>query len=554
MDQKRTLLYVALIAILFFLWEAWQKDYPANAPAPAAATATTNGNLPPVSAQAQAAQTTAAAVPTANTTAPATQAAADSKHTLIPIDTDVLHAEIDTQGGNLVKLSLTKYPQSLDDTHQPIVLLNNDAATLHIAQSGLIGKTGPDTETGQATYRSEKPSYTLDADQDTLQAKLSWRNAQGVVITKVFTFQRGKYDVTVSYQIDNKSAQDWSGQLYAQLRQVPPPSPSGIFALHTYQGASISSTETPYEKISFSNMEKSNLDRSITGGWLALQQRYFLSAWVPDAAQTNRYYTRFDPTGVYTVGYVGPVLNVPAGQTITTKSTFYGGPEIADPLKQLAPHLDLTIDYGWLSPISQIIFVVMKYIHSVIGNWGWSIVLVTLLIKLLFYRLSATSYRSMAKMRKLTPQLQALKERFGDDRQKMGQATMELYKREKANPLSGCLPMIVQIPFFIALYYVLVESVELRQAPFMLWIHDLSIHDPFFVLPILMGISMFLQQKLNPPPPDPIQAKVMMLLPVVFTVFFAAFPAGLVLYWLVNNCVGALQQWHITRQVEGKKR
>lgn len=544
MSQKRIFIYAALIAVLFMLWEKWQEEHPPVAPV-ASTQASVNADLPPLSAQAQ--TPTQITVPTSVDT--------QKKNTtqIVTVDTDVFRARIDTQGGNLIGLDLLQYPESLQNTKLPVALLNNAPDTLHIAQSGLISVNGPDTENGQATYTPEKNQYILPSGQNNLDVKLSWQGNNGLRVNKIFSFTRGKYIVSIHYEIENASAQIWSGQLYAQLRQQPISTSSGFFGLHTYAGGAISSADTPYQKISFSDFEKASLEKTIQGGWLALQQRYFLSAWIPESTQQNRYYTRFDPnTHTYTLGYVSPIITVPAGVTSTKTTTLYAGPEVADALAKVAPHLDLTIDYGWLWPISVAIFAVMKYIHQVLGNWGWSIVLVTLLIKLLFYKLSATSYRSMAKMRKLTPQLQAIKERFNDDRQKLSQAMMELYKKEKVNPLSGCLPMVVQIPFFIALYYVLIESVELRQAPFIFWIHDLSMRDPYFVLPILMGISMFLQQKLNPPPPDPVQAKVMMFLPVIFTVFFVAFPAGLVLYWLVNNCVGALQQWYITRQIEAK--
>lgn len=542
MDQKRIFIYAALIAILFLLWEKWQQEHPPMQPVAESAQAA-NANLPPLSAQAS-----QQAVPVAQTPVAEVK---KSTAQIVTVDTDVLRASIDSQGGNLIRLDLLKYPESLKDLKVPVALLNDAANTLHIAQSGLISKTGPDNENGQAIYTSEKPSYVLSADQNTLDVKLSWQNNNGLRVNKIFTFNRGKYDIPVRYEIENQSPEPWTGQIYAQLRQQPISTSAGFFGLHTYAGGAISNAETPYEKINFSDMEKENLDKTFQGGWLALQQHYFLSAWIPEDTQQNRYYSRFDRnTNTYTLGYVGPVLTVATNQKGNAATKLYAGPEVAETLSKVAPHLELTVDYGWLWPISVAIFAVMKYIHQLIGNWGWSIVLVTCLIKLLFYKLSETSYRSMAKMRKLTPQLQAIKERFNDDKQKLSQSMMELYKKEKVNPLSGCLPMIIQIPFFIALYYVLIESVELRQAPFIFWIHDLSIRDPYFVLPILMGISMFLQQKLNPPPPDPVQAKVMMLLPVIFTVFFAAFPAGLVLYWLVNNCVGALQQWYITRRVE----
>jgi len=550
MDQKRIFLYAALLAVLFMLWQKWQEEHPPVQPVATTVTAP-NGNLPPLSAQTQAAQS---AVPSATPTAiPVTVPAKSAAKTIVRVDTDVLHVGIDTEGGNLVQLDLLKYPESLKDLKVPVTLLNDAPNTLHVAQSGLISQIGPDTENGQAVYSTQKATYALNPGEDTIDVKLVWQGKNGLRVNKIFTFQRGKYDALVRYQIENQSGAPWSGQFYAQIRQQPITTSAGFFGLHTYAGGAISSADQPYEKVNFSEIEKQNLGKSIQGGWLAMQQRYFLTAWIPEATQQNHYYTRFDPnTKTYTLGFVGPVTTVAPGTLGTAAARLYAGPEVADTLASTAPHLDLTVDYGWLWPISVAIFAVMKYIHKVLGNWGWSIVLVTLLIKLLFYKLSATSYRSMAKMRKLTPQLQVIKERFGNDKQKLSQSMMELYKKEKVNPLSGCLPMIVQIPFFIALYYVLIESVELRQAPFIFWIKDLSIHDPYFILPILMGVSMFLQQRLNPPPPDPVQAKVMMFLPVIFTVFFVTFPAGLVLYWLVNNCIGALQQWYIMRQVEVK--
>jgi len=547
---KRTILYFALFAVGFVLWQTWEKDYPpAQTQASTNAQATpTSADVPPLSAQEQAKATTASITTVQNQPVPQTTT---PTHQVVTVDTDVLHLAIDTQGGNLVNANLPKYPLSTDTPNTPITLLNDNPNTLYVAQSGLIGSTGPDTQAGQAIYTSTQSKYQLAPDQNKLEIPLIWQNKDGLIVRKIFTVYRGKYNVDVQYQIDNKSSQPWSGQLYTQLRQKPPQTSNSIFSLHTYNGAAISSAAEPYEKIAFTKMEKENLDRSVQGGWLAMQQRYFLSAWIPPQEQTNRYYSRVDSDGIYTIGTVGPVINLTPATSGKASATFYGGPEKADSLKALAPHLDLTVDYGWLWPISLAIFWVMKHIYSVVGNWGWAIVLVTLLIKLVFYKLSETSYRSMAKMRKLAPKLQALKDRYGDDRQKMSQATMELYKKEKANPLSGCLPILVQIPFFIALYYVLIESVELRQAPFILWIHDLSTRDPYFVLPILMGISMFLQQRLNPAPPDPMQAKIMMFLPVIFTIFFISFPSGLVLYWLVNNCLSVLQQWYITRQVEG---
>lgn len=297
-------------------------------------------------------------------------------------------------------------------------------------------------------------------------------------------------------------------------------------------------------------MGKSDLSRTIKGGWLAMQQQYFLSAWVADSGDMNHYFTRVRNGDIYTIGFVGPQLSVKPGDKATTGAKFYVGPEIQSKLATLAPNLDLTIDFGWLWIFSSPIFWIMKKIHGVVGNWGWSIILVTLMIKLLFYKLSEKSYRSMSSLKELQPRLEAIKERYANDKQAMTKATMELYKKEKVNPMGGCLPMLIQIPVFIALYYVLIEAVQLRHAPFIFWIHDLSSKDPYYILPVLMGLTMLVQQKLNPPPPDPMQAKIMMLMPILFTVFFMTFPAGLVLYWFVNSLLSLLQQWWIMSKME----
>jgi YidC/Oxa1 family membrane protein insertase len=548
MEYRRIILYAALMVIVFALWQAWQKDYPAQPQAAtASASSTTSVNVPPASISNPSNNVaTPAGVPANAAITPASPA-----HQLVQVSTDVLRITIDSQGGNIIRLGLPKYPESIDTPNKPVQILDdNPANTFLIAQIGLIGTTGPDTQNGQAVYTPQQTEYQLNPGQNELSVDMTWQSPAGLKVTKTFTFQRGKYAIRVSYQIENQSNQPWSGQIYGQLRQKPQNASSGLFGVHTYTGPSLSTTAEPYEKISYNKLLKENLDRSSVGGWLAIQQRYFLTSWIPSQSDTNHFYSHVDPNEFYTLGFVGRAITLQPGQKTTVGATLYSGPEIADNLKTLAPHLELTIDYGWLWPISVAIFWLMKHVHAWIGNWGWAIVIVTILIKLLFYKLSETSYRSMAKMRKLTPKMQAIKDRYGDDRQKMSMATMELYKKEKVNPLSGCLPMIVQIPFFIALYYVLIESVELRQAPFIFWIRDLSVHDPYYVLPILMGLSMWLQQRLNPPPADPVQAKMMMLLPVVFTIFFVAFPAGLVLYWLVNSALSVLQQWYITRKIE----
>lgn len=545
MDIRKIVLYIALAFVAMSLWSAWEKDYGSKPVANTTQTnqtttsaASPNSDIPTVP--------TTDAVKKVTTKTPTTSTS--SKGQLIKVSTDTLQLTIDTEGGNIVDAKLLNYPVSLKDK-QPITLLSDDPEKLFTAQSGLISKRGPDTEQGQAVYSSDKTSYTLAPGQKELTVNLTWQK-NGIDVTKVFTFQRGSYAVNVDYKINNASTGEWQGNLYGQLKQREPEQKSSIFYLHTFTGASLSTTDNHFQKYSYKKLAEQNINTNSQAGWLAFQQRYFLSAWVPPATQTNHYYSNVND-GKYIVGFVGPAISVASGQTLTTKaSTLYVGPEIAENLKAVAPNLDLTIDYGFLWIISVAIFWIMKHIYDFVGNWGWSIVLTTILIKLVFYKLSEKSYKSMAKMRKLAPRMQSLKERYGDDKQKLSQKTMELYKQEKVNPLSGCLPIIVQIPFFIALYWVLIESVELRQAPFIFWIHDLAAKDPYYVLPILMGLAMLVQQKLNPPPPDPTQAKMMMLLPVVFTVLFLNFPSGLVLYWLVNNVTSALQQWYIMYRYE----
>lgn len=552
MEFRRLVLYFALAFIAFTLWTTWLKDY---GPQPAPVTAETTANSEVPAAPATASNTpTASGVPAAPSAT--VQQSTQVNNTAIPanrivdVHTDVLNVKIDTLGGNVIETSLPAYPAEIK-SQAPVVLLNTNPDTYYVAQSGISSPQGPDTQKGQAQYSVAQKSYTLAPDQNELEVPLTWRNKQGVIVNKIYKFNRNDYAIHVNYQIKNNTSAPWSGNIYAQIKRKAQKK-SSLFHLNTYSGAAISSAEKPYQKISYSKMNEENLAQNIHGGWLAMQERYFLSAYIPNQQQTNHYYSNVDANNIYTIGFIGPAITVAPKNEFNATTTLYVGPEIEDRLKALAPGLDLTIDYGWLWIFSVAILWVMQHIYNVIGNWGWAIVIVTLLIKLLFFKLSEASYRSMAKMRQLQPKLEELKRRHGDDKQKMSQATMELYRKEKVNPLGGCLPILIQIPVFIALYYVLIESVQLRQAPFIFWIHDLSAKDPYFILPILMGISMYFQQRLNPAPPDPMQARVMQFLPVVFTVFFLTFPSGLVLYWLTNNVLSILQQWHITRKLEQK--
>lgn len=545
MDTKRVILYGALAFVVFSLWMNWQTDYPpvslqkttqsANATAdaqmlPAMATSTADNNLP---------------VDTQSNASTTNQPASKRIH----VKTDVLDLAIDMQQGDVVNAQLLDYPESNTEKDKPFTLLQDNAAIQYVANSHLFVVNNQRIESVDVPFVSPQQQYELSPDQKSLTVTLTGQRADGLKITKEFTFKKGSYLIDVRYDIANTSSTAWKGYMNTQLlRSSPKEDKTSMFHMGSFTGASYSVPgQHRYQKITFKDMTKNNLDVEANGGWIAMQQHYFLTAWVPNVKEHNRFYTR-SINEDYTIGNVSAPIVVEPNSSKDIQAQLYLGPEITDVLKPIAPGLDLTVDYGWLWFISQLLFSLMTSIYNVVGNWGWSIVLVTVLIKLAFYRLSAKSYKSMAGMRKLQPKMQALREKHGDDKAKISQATMELYRQEKVNPLGGCLPILIQIPVFIALYWVLVESVQLRQAPFIFWITDLASSDPYHVLPIIMGITMLIQQKLNPAPPDPMQAKVMMFLPVVFTMLFMNFPAGLVLYWTVNNSLSILQQWYITRK------
>lgn len=545
MDIKKLVLY-ALAAILFFsLYSEWQKEHPANTASTQTEQAQHQSNVPPTFNPAASRHSDAQAV-----SQPTEVKHAITNGKVITVKTDVLNVEINTHGGALTQAELVKYPVSLQKKNTPIKLLNNNENQLYIAESGLtnLAAKGKTNAESVINYSAGKATYQLEPNQKELVVTLHGQAANGLQVEKSYIFKRDSYRVELQYKIINPTNKDWQGSIYNQIKRVGGGSSHSMFSHKGYTGASMYSKEHHYQKLSFKDLNDENLSKQATGGWIAMQQHYFLSAWVPSQKQTNYFYSlaenpQYGDHKVYTVGYVEPAVTVAPGKSVTTSSLFYVGPEIASRLNKVAPGLSLTIDYGWLWPISEAIFWVLAHVESVIGNWGWAIVIVTILIKLLFFGLSEKSFKSMARMRSLSPKLKTLKERHADDKQALSKATMELYRKEKINPMGGCLPMIVQIPVFIALYYVLYESVQLRQAPFIFWIQDLSAHDPYYILPVLMGISMFIQQKLTPAPMESSQAKMMMLLPVIFTVFFASFPAGLVLYWLVNNVVQSLHQW-----------
>lgn len=558
MEQRRLILIIALGFVLILLWQAWLEDNKQPVDGGPAAQTTQAGVDQPATdrpaAGGPSVGTDKADVPASGS---ADGAASSASTDLIQVETDVLSLAIDPNGGVIREADLLEYPVSLDQPDEPVRLLTDRSGFTYIAQSGLIGAKNAPAPDHHAPFQVEKPVYRLDDGESVLEVPMTWEK-DGIKVTKTYLFKRGSYTIDLRYKVENTTQAEWRGQQYRQLTRSP--SSQGMQLMYTYTGGVYAGTPAgggdriSYEKIELDEMGKLKLQKDLQNGWAAIIQHYFLSAWIPaNAEQVNQYYTlqsRNAGFTVYSLGLMSPVTSVAPQSSETLESILYVGPKVQSNLAPLAQGLELTVDFGMLTVISEPIFWLLQLFHEWVGNWGWAIVLVTLVIKLLFLWPSAVSYRSMARMRAVTPKMQALKERFGDDKQRLSQEMMKLYQKEKINPLGGCLPILIQIPVFIALYWVLVESVELRQAPWILWINDLTQKDPYFILPLLMGASMFLQQKLNPAPVDPMQKKIFQWLPVVFTVFFAFFPAGLVLYWFVNNLLSIAQQAIITRRVE----
>ncbi len=472
---------------------------------------------------------------------------------LIYIYTDKLLLHVDLRGGDIVHAALPQYKVSLENK-TPLSLLEKNEHRTYIAQSGLIGRDGIDRpQSPRPLFTAEQQHYRLDDGQDQLVVHLSHTADNGVHIVKRLTLTRGDHLLQVDYLIDNKLSSAWRGVFFAQLKRDSSSDPSAErpgLGLASYLGAALRLDDQNYHKIGFDDMAEKDFKKSVHGGWLAMVQHYFISAWIPQDNRPYLYTTRVTQNGDNIIGFTAPTTIIPAGQSAVVGSALYIGPKDQYRLRDIANGLDLTIDYGFLWWIAQPLFWLLHQIQKYVLNWGLAIIGLTIVIKLVFFHLSATSYKSMAKMRKVQPKMVDIRERFKEDRARQSQEMMALYRTEKVNPLGGCLPLLLQMPVFIALYWVLLEEVELRHAPFFLWIKDLSVLDPYFVLPILMGATMWVQQKLNPPPPDPIQAKVMQWLPLVFTFFFLFFPAGLVLYWLVNNVLSIAQQWYIIQKIE----
>ena len=564
MDLQRMILFFALAFVTMSLWTKWEQF--SNPQAPVQTQVEQGGDTLPSSVPSAPAADASAGASTAGGTsavpiAPAKngEVAADSKR--VTVETDMFTAAIDTVSGDIVSVKLKKHAKNSKELETPFALIKNEFVDseldLFVSQTGLLGTGGAakSAPNHTNTYTAAQDSYRVGEGDSPVKVPLTY-TAEGVEYTKTLTFTPGAYHVLVDYTVNNTSAEPWSGHLYAQFLRTSLSDDGGLGLMTgapSFKGGAIYTPEEKYEKISFDDIEDDVLTRRADAGWVAMLQHYFVGAYIPNAGQPFEIYSKFirDTAPVrYSIGYKSAVPTVvEPGSTGTLGTRLFVGPKERKFLDEQAEGLRLTVDYGWLTPISEPLFWVLNKIHSVVGNWGWAIIFLTLLIKLVFFPLSAASYKSMARMKKMQPRLATLKERYGDDRAKLNQEMMDLYKTEKINPLGGCLPILIQIPVFIALYWVLLESVELRQAPWMLWIKDLSVKDAYFVLPILMGASMIAQQFLNPAPLDPIQKNIMMALPVVFTFLFLFFPAGLVLYWLVNNCLSIGQQWYITRKI-----
>ncbi|NEV63445.1 membrane protein insertase YidC [Thiorhodococcus minor] len=550
MDNQRLFLFLALAAVLFLIYEAWMQDY-GQPMTPASSIEQTQGmpSAPSATPETAGVPTVATTPDTVASSALSAESTASSTLAPIQVETDVLKVEISPRGGTIASVWLRDYAVTPEQPEQKYRLMKPAPPNMFITQSGLLGEDASLLPTHEGIFSSPQASYSL-GDDDSMTVMLVWKSDAGVEVTKTYRFTRGSYLIEAKQTVTNGTDVPLVAREYSQFQRTELYDPNETKFIHTFTGGVYYSPEDKYKKVSFDDMTDGKLDKTVVDGWISMMQHYFLAAWIPPRGVAETFYTNVLGGSRYIIGKYTPAVSIAPGAAHTFSNQLFIGPKLQKRLEEIAPGLELAVDYGWLTVIAKPIFWLLSFLHSLIGNWGWAIIVLTILIKLAFYKLSETSYRSMAHMRQLTPRLQALKDRYGDDKQRLNQAMMELYKTEKINPLGGCLPILIQIPVFIALYWVLLESVEMRQAPFMLWLDNLSAPDPYYVLPLIMGVSMFIQQKLNPPPPDPMQAKIFMALPFVFTVFFAFFPSGLVLYWTVNNVLSIAQQWHITRNLE----
>ena len=541
MDTQRLILILIFCFSTFMLIQAWQRE-------------SRGPGSPPVEGEVAKSKSSTDATPKPTVklelpTAPGSLTPTQGKakvSDLVHVTTDVLAVDIDTVGATIVRAELLRH-RATEDTTKNFVLLGPKHS--YSAQSGLIGEGLPNHH---SRFEAAAQKYTLRDGENRLEVRLEAHGSGGIVVRKTLIFERSSYLVTIRQEIQNSNSRVVEPYGYYQLVRDDKPPEGTSRMVPSFTGAAIYDHKDKYKKVSFEDIAKGKTpySKSAEDGWIGIVQHYFLGAWVVPQKVMREFFTKRLADNLYAVGLIIPFNKVEPGASVTQSVELYLGPQDQNKLRSIAEGLDLTVDYGWLTVIAVPIFWVLKTIHAGVGNWGVAIILLTVLIKSLFYPLSAASYRSMAKMRVLAPKLQRLKEQYGSDRQRMQQAMMELYKTEKINPLGGCLPIVVQIPVFISLYWVLLASFELRHAPFIFWIHDLAAKDPYYILPILMGASMIIQSRLNPEPPDPVQAKVMKIMPIAFSIFFFFFPAGLVLYWLVNNILSIAQQWHITRGLE----
>ena len=547
MDNVRFILILAISAVSMLLWQKWQIDYGADR-SPEQPVTTEQGALP---IQPEQEDVPVAPVPgneEVKQARPAIIEATTQSAGYVHVQTDTVIIKINLSGGGINHAELRNYPVSVDMPDNNIVILDDALTVPYLTQGGLLSNQSAPTH--EAIFNSVLEQYVLAEGDDVLLVPLTWESGDGIKVTKTYEFRRGSYEIKLRHQVENNSPDVWLGRSYSQLKRSDAGS-SMRRIVYTYTGAVISSPEKRYEKIDFDDMREQKLEQDIANGWIAMLQHYFVVAVLPGSkADTYRYYTKALSGDMFVAGAISPAISIGPDETGVLEDRLYIGPKLQDVLEETAEGLELTVDYGWLWFIAKPLFSCLSWLYDKTGNWGWAIILVTILLKALFYPLSAAGFRSMANMRRVQPRIISIKERYKNDKTAFNQAMMQIYKEEKINPLGGCFPILIQIPVFIALYWVLLESVEMRQASFILWLDDLSSPDPFFVLPVLMGVTMFVQQKLNPAPMDPVQEKVMSFLPLIFTVFFAFFPSGLVLYWVVNNMLSIAQQWAINRNLE----
>tara|TARA_R110002073_G_scaffold22769_7_gene78494 strand:+ start:732 stop:2603 length:1872 start_codon:yes stop_codon:yes gene_type:complete len=555
METKKLVLIIILSTSLLFLWEAWQRELqpPASQLTPEAVSDSANSRHDPLPVPGDKLVSTTGESSIASGiegTTPSITPNLFAAGKKIHVTTDLVTVEIDTAGGDIRRLGLLKHP-SKEDKNKPYELLLDQSARFHVAQSGLVGDGLPSHKTPY-TVESNNYNYQLGLGEDSVAVRLLAPAVNGVQVTKIYTFHRDSYVIDVEFEIANQGDTTIQPFAYFQmLRDSNAPAGSALM-VHSYTGPAIYTDAEKFQKIDFSDLDKNTAEypSNDDNGWIAMLEHYFLTAWLPEQQTPREYFAKRLAENQYTAGIITPVGAIEPGQKKNATMKFYAGPQEQNKLAELAPGLELTVDYGWLTILAKPLFWLLSFYHSWVGNWGFAIILLTLTVKLIFFPLSAAGYRSMAKMRIVTPKLQRIREQHSGDRQRMHQAMMEFYKEEKINPMGGCLPILVQIPVFIALFWTLLAAVELRYAPFVLWITDMSSPDPYYIMPLIMGVSMWFQAKLSPKPADPIQAKVMQIMPVAFSVFFFFFPSGLVLYSLVNNILSIAQQWQITRMFE----